>query len=127
MAGSDWKRAFKFVKCRTTTDFILTFTGPPKAYRGADTFLAAGRGEQMDVICHPHLGMNGKAKPFNRFGHDVSKKLAIRFSGKHRLSVIAGLDDMLGLAEADVAGKARHGEKYRMEEKGPIIPVFIMY
>lgn len=64
----------------------------------------------MDVIRHPHIGMNGEAKPSSRFDQGVSKELVIRFSGKDRLTVIAALDDVLGLAGEDVARKVSVGE-----------------
>ena len=46
--------------------------------------------------------MNGEAKPFRRFDQGIPKELVIRFSGKDRLTVIAALDDVLGLAGDDV-------------------------
>lgn len=39
----------------------------------------------MDVIRHPHVGMNGYAKPFSRFDQGISKERVTRFSGKDRL------------------------------------------
>jgi hypothetical protein len=64
----------------------------------------------MDVIRHPHIGMNGEAKPFSRFDQGISKELVIRFNGKDRLTIIAALDDVLGVGRGWHSGE---GEPWR--------------
>jgi hypothetical protein len=61
------------------------------------------------MVGHPHIGVDRKAVLERGLDQRVAKELIVRLGGKDGLAVVAALDDVLGLAGDDVAGKTGHG------------------
>ena len=79
----------------------------------ADAIVEFRRCQQMNIVGHPDMGMNGQAMLIGRFYQDITKELIVGFIGKDRLPVVAALDDVLWLTGNGIARKAGHGGSHR--------------
>jgi hypothetical protein len=56
----------------------------------------------MNVVGHPHIGMNKQPVLLRSRNQCIAKELVIRLDSENRLSIIAALNDVLGLPQHDV-------------------------
>jgi hypothetical protein len=73
-------------------------------------FVEFSRGQQVDVVGHPHVGVNAQTVLERGLDQVIAEELIVRPGSKDRLAVIAALDDVLRLAGDDVAGKSAMGK-----------------
>ena len=78
------------------------------------------RCQQVDVVGHPDIGMDGQTLLGCRLDHGPAKKPVVRVSAKGGLPVMAALNDVPRLARNDEAGETRHVACYRgTDSKNP--------
>ena len=61
------------------------------------------------MIGHPHIGVNCQPMFVGRLNQCIAEKPVVRVRRKDGLSVVAALDDVLGITGKDEAGEACHG------------------
>src|SRR5690606_22250417 len=64
--------------------------------------------QKMDVIRHPHIGVNPQAMLVCRIDQGIAKESVVRFGSKNLLAIVPSLDHVLWLVGDDVARKAGH-------------------
>lgn len=88
---------------------ILHIIAAHRLHQPADAVLQMRREQEMEVVRHQHVSMNLALKLFSGKAELFPDEPVILLLEQDLLSIVATLNDMLGIAGQDEAGKARHG------------------
>ena len=69
----------------------------------------AGRGQQVEMVVHQHVGVDGHLKLARLLFEQGQHGLEVRPVHKDRLAVVAALDDVVRVAGQSQSGQASHG------------------
>jgi hypothetical protein len=71
------------------------------------------RRQQMHVVGHQHIGMDGAAMARRRLGEPRAIELVVLVAKEHGLAVVAALDQMQGLIGQEISAEPSHGAPLR--------------
>ena len=88
--------------------YIPTAAVLTELHHAGHTLISLRGCQQVKVIAHQHIGMNGHAKRAGLLVQQIQKSLKVASGNKYRLPVIAALNDVMWVTGERQTGKACH-------------------